>query len=156
MSIEILRGLLRDFGAGIGLPDLAPDDQGYCCLQIGEQMKVSLQYEADEQNLVLFARLCAIDVAMREDAFEMMLTGNLFWAQTKGATLAVEPADNLVFLQAKESVLSLDLPRFNRLLENFVETGETWVQRLKPFAADAADSAVETAPYAAQDYIRLA
>lgn len=158
MSIEIVRGLLRDFGAGIGLPELALDEQGYCCLQIGEQIKVSLQYEADEQDLVLFARLCPIDVAMREEAFEMMLTGNLFWAQTKGATLAVEPADNLAFLLARQKSLSLDLPAFNRLLEDFVETGEAWLRRLRPFAAEAAEAtepAGSEMSGAAQDYIQV-
>jgi hypothetical protein len=85
----------------------------------------------------------------------MMLTGNLFWAQTKGATLAVEPADGLVFLLAKQNSLSLDLPRFNRLIEDFVETGEAWLRRLKPFAADATEPAASETQYAAQDYIKV-
>lgn len=154
MSIEIMRGLLRDFGAGIGLPDLAPDDQGYCCLKIGEQITVSLQYENEEQNLVLFARLGTIDVTMREDAYEMMLTGNLFWSQTRGATLAVEPTGGVAMLFAKENIVALDLTRFNRLLESFVEAGESWIKRLKPFTASDEPAPASTSQVPL-DYIRL-
>ncbi|MEJ0017899.1 MAG: type III secretion system chaperone [Acetobacteraceae bacterium] len=105
-----MRGLLRDFGAGIGLPQLSPDEQGYCCLRIGEEITISLQYEPEAQNLVLFARLCQIDETASEAANEMMLAGNMFWGQTRGATLAVEPVERIVFLLAKEAVVSLDLP----------------------------------------------
>ncbi|MBS0643373.1 MAG: type III secretion system chaperone [Acetobacteraceae bacterium] len=155
MSIDAVRSVLRDLGAGIGLPELAPDDDGYCCLKIGEQITVSMQYESEEQNLVLFARLCAIDPVFREEAYEMLLAGNLFWAQTGGATLAVEPAGGEVMLQAKESTAALDLPRFNRMLQSFVDTGEAWIARLKPFAATPSETAEEP-EYRLPAYVTLA
>lgn len=41
------RTLLAEFGQRIGLPDLAFDDDGYCCLQIEESV---LNIEADEHQ----------------------------------------------------------------------------------------------------------
>lgn len=155
MSIDSLRGLLRDFGAGIGLPDLAPDAEGYCRLKIGERITVTLQYEPQEHALVLFATLARIGEAGREQACEMMLSANLFWAGTRGCTLAVEPVEGAVMLLAKQNVLSLDLPGFNRLLEDFVEAGEDWQRQLEPFATDG-DEALGAPPARVPvDYITL-
>ncbi len=131
MSLDVMRSLLRDFGAGIGLADLAPDDQGYCCLQFGEHVKVSLQYEPEGQDIVVFARLGAIEPEDRALAHEMMLAGNFFWGQTKGGTLAIDPSEGVVFLLMKEKLRALDLPGFEALLERFVAVAEAWQSRLQ-------------------------
>jgi Tir chaperone family protein CesT len=150
MSIEMMNGLLRDFGAGIGLPDLAPDDQGYCCLMIGEAITLSLQYEPEEEELAMFARIGHVDDDQRGEACEMLLAGNLFWAETKGGTLAFEPASGSVFLMMKDRIQALDGPRFNTLLTRFVEAAEEWRQRLRALGGEAA-----LAPPAAEAPARL-
>jgi hypothetical protein len=153
MSLEIMRGLLRDLGASIGLPDLAPDDDGYCCLRIGEHVTVSLQYEPEGQDIALFAKLCQIPQPFRREAYEMMLAGNLFWAQTRGGTLAVEPSDGVVFLLMKEKAQALEFSRFNSMLENFVEAAEDWQRRLENLSDELEDDAGTPPP--SNDYIRL-
>jgi hypothetical protein len=155
MSLDIMRGLLRDFGASIGLPDLEPDNDGYCCLRIGEQVTVSLQYEPEGQDLALFAKLCRIPQQFRFEAYEMMLAGNLFWAQTKGGTLAVEPSEGIVFLLMKEKLQAMDFSRFNALLQGFVEAAEDWQRRLEALSEEL-DEIGADAPVGGADYIRLA
>ena len=155
MSLDLMRALLRDFGAGIGLPDLAPDDDGYCCLAVGEKVTVSLQYEPQGEDLALFARLCQIDPDDRAEAYEMMLSGNLFWAETKGGTLAIEPADGVVFLLMKEKLQALDHARFNAMLEGFVEAAEAWQRRLLPMTDEGAEPTAAVVPLH-PDFVRLA
>jgi hypothetical protein len=154
MSLDLMRSLLRNFGNTIGLPDLAPDDDGYCCLRIGDKVTVSLQYEPEGKDIALFARLCQIPPVTRAEAYEMMLAANLFWAQTRGGTLAVEPTDGVVFLLMKEKAQALENATFNSLLENFVEAAEDWQQRLEPFSDEL--EAVDDGPApSGSDLIRL-
>jgi hypothetical protein len=155
MSVEIMRDLLRNLGAELGLPDLAPDDAGYCCLSFGDAIRVSVQYEPENEDLVLFARLCQIEEGATEPACEMMMAGNLFWADTNGGTLAMDATERFVFLLAKERVQSVDFPRFMTMLERFVQAGEDWQERLRAFTAAAA---ADTRPVTAQipmDQMRL-
>jgi len=149
-----MRNLLRNFGASIGLPDLAPDDDGYCCLRIGDKVTVSLQYEPEGKDIALFSRLCQIPPISRPEAYEMMLSANLFWGQTRGGTLAIEPTDGVVFLLMKEKAQALENASFNSLLENFVEAAEDWQQRLEPFS-DELDAADDGPPPSGSEFIRL-
>jgi hypothetical protein len=154
MSIDLLRALLRDFGREIGLPDLAPDEQGYCCLKIGERIAVSIQYEAEEQDLALFTLLGEVDEPFRPEAYEMLLSANLFWAETRGGMLAVEPGSGAVYLLMKDKIQVVDGTRFRAMLASFVEIGETWQRRLVELAAPGEASEPEPAPLAATGYMQ--
>jgi hypothetical protein len=152
MSIELMNSLLRDFGATIGLPDLAADEGGYCCLAIGERVRISLQYDPEAQDLALFSQLCRIAPETRFEAYEAMLTGNLFWAATRGGTLAIEPSEGCAMLLMKEKLQALDQHRFQALLEAFTEAAENWQDRLAALA-EPEPPPPQGAP---SEYIRLA
>ncbi|MFO1058408.1 MAG: type III secretion system chaperone [Dongiaceae bacterium] len=160
MSIELMRSLLRDLGAEIGIPELAPDEDGFCCLEIGGRVRLSLQYDPEGQDLALFAPLCRLAGGEdRAEAQAAMLAGNMLWAGTQGGTLAVEPAEGTAFLQMKEKIQELDRASLVALVERFVQVAEVWQDRLAAYAADAAEAAApeagESAPRPA-DLIRLA
>jgi hypothetical protein len=152
MSIQLMNGLLRDLGATLGLPDLAADEAGYCCLAIGDRIRVSLQYDPETEDLTLFTRLLRIAPEDRLEAYEAMLAGNLFWARTRGGTLAVEPGEGWVMLLMKERIQVLDGHAFQALLENFVDAAESWQERLSALAEP--ERPAPSGPPA--DYIRLA
>jgi Tir chaperone protein (CesT) family len=154
MSIDVLRGLLRDLGAELGLPELAPDDQGYCSLKIGERITISIQYEPEEQDLVLFTVLGEVGEELRPEAYPILLAGNLFWAETRGGTLAVEPGTGAVFLLMKDKIQAVDGTRFRAMLTDFVETGEIWQKRLEDLAAAEEMPEPEPEPIAAPEYMQ--
>ena len=103
----------------------------------------------------MFAKLCRVPPQFRFEAYETMLAGNLFWAQTKGGTLAVEPSEGVVFLLMKEKLQAMDFPRFNALLEGFVEAAESWQRRLEALS-DEIDEADVATPVGGADHILLA
>jgi hypothetical protein len=130
--------LMHSLGASLGLKTLTPDTQGYCCLQIGERITVSIQYDVEYQDLVMFSRICQLDSNASAEAYELLLNANLLWFQTERATLALDRYDAGVFLQMKEKIEAIDFSRFLSMLEKFVETGEAWQDRLDRFTANKA------------------
>jgi len=129
MSIELANNLMASFGLTIGIEGLCLDDQGYCCLQI-DALDVHLQYDPAQDSLILFARLGPLDEESLADGCVWMMKSNLFWAGTNGATLALQPDSNQVFLQTRTSIRDMDTARFERWMSDFVGSAERWVANL--------------------------
>jgi hypothetical protein len=142
MSSGTLAGLLQDLGDSIGVAGLAPDAQGYCLIGIGEVL-VTMQHEPERDELLLFTRLAVVPEPLHAAACIELLSANLFWIRSGGATFAFEPAEGAVYLQAREPMRVLDTPAFRRLLEGFVETAEAWTARLMALAAAPESAATE-------------
>jgi hypothetical protein len=133
--MDAFRDLLASFGASLGLPELAPDDEGYCALRF-DDLEVHLQYEPEEDELLVFTRLGEIDDDEPAELYGRMLAANLFWQGTGGATLGVQPEDGMVFLSRKVAMRALDDAKFRQLLEQFVNTGDDWRREVESFVSD--------------------
>lgn len=130
MSLELANNLLNAFGITIGLDGLSLDDQGYCCLRF-DDLDTHLQYDQESDHLVVFARLGKLEEEAKADGCAWMMAANLFWAGTNGATLALQPSVNLVFIQAKVLVQGLESERFQSWMEAFVGAADRWVGNLE-------------------------
>jgi Tir chaperone protein (CesT) family len=133
MSAEGFNALLSEFGRKIGLPKLRADESGYCALSF-DDVDAHLQYEGEQDEVVVFTRLGTVDLDDPTETYARLLGGNLFWEGTGGATLAVEPETGMVFLQAKAAVRSLDGAGFGSLLERFIVAAERWRKEIVPDA----------------------
>ena len=134
MSLDLANNLLNTFGLTIGIDGLRLDDQGYCCLRF-DALDTHFQYDQADDSLVLFARLGALDEDALAEGCAWMMNANLFWAGTNGATLALQPGPNLVFLQTKTPVQAMDYPRFERWLGEFVSAADRWAANLQQLNA---------------------
>lgn len=133
--MQAFQSLLASLGQSIGLPDLAPDDEGYCALSFDDLM-VHLQYDPAQDELLAFARLGEIDDDEPAELYARMLAANLFWQGTGGATLGVQPEDGMVFLCRKTPLGPLDDGGFQQLLEQFVNTADSWRGEVARFVSD--------------------
>ncbi len=129
MSLELANQLLADLGKTIGINDLVLDADGYCCLRF-DDLEYHLQYNSDSESLVVFSRIGVLQEDNQAEGLALMMSANLFWSGTNGATLACQPGDNLVFLQNKTRVQGLDYQQFEQWLTEFVGTAEGWVKRI--------------------------
>ena len=125
MPIEAIQSLIAAFGAGIDLPELALDSQGYCALGFDE-LEVHLQFDQQTDDLLAFSSLGQLNDAARPRACELLLHANLFWSGTNGATLALQPGDHTVMLHDRQATTTLDEARLNQWLHAFVTSAEQW------------------------------
>jgi Tir chaperone protein (CesT) family len=129
MAMEAYRGLLASFGQSIGLPELAPDEEGYCALSF-DDLVVHLQHEPEDEEIAAFARIGAVDEDRALEIYEMLLNANQLWAGTAGATLSVQPEDRTVFIAARKPLEVLSDESFSDWLGDFVDITDYWTGRL--------------------------
>ena len=145
----VLRSLIADLGAQMGLGDLALDDHGSLALRFDDSLVVNLQAVADDELLLLDADLGP--PAADERIYPVLLRGNLFWRAALGATVSLtgdEPPH--VVLAQETRWRGQDLGAMVAFLERFLHTAEDWLEvvhdggdaDLEPPSLTAADHAI--------------
>lgn len=137
MSLDLLKSLVQELGQVIQLPDLAPDEDGYCCLSFDEKITVHIQLDKDTNNLTFFTEVGKVEDAHKLYVYEQLLEANVFWLGTHGATLGVNTSTMMANLGYQEPIQNLDFQRFQQLLEGFVNTAESWIDKLPEIHIDA-------------------
>lgn len=144
MSLSHFQALVQQLGARLGAPDMHADDSGYIALTIDE-LDVHFQYEPDDDQVVLFARLPVVDLDRAAEIYGLLLSANLFWQGTRGATFSIDFHTGQVFLADRRGVDGLIEQELEDWLEGFVNTALHWQQRLEaaneggPLFPDTAD-----------------
>lgn len=129
VTLENYKQLLSELGQAVGLPELAPDADNYCCLGFDDKIVLHLQFNAENEILMLFAQIGKIDDAYKAAIYPRILKANLFWQGTGGSTLGVD--DNGEVLMAYQIMIGgMDFQKFQDLLEGFVNTAELWINTL--------------------------
>ena len=131
MSSESFKQLLSELGQAVGLPDLAPDKDNYCCLGFDDKIVTHLQYNEESEVLMLFAQLGTIDEDKTADIYPRLLKANLFWQGTGGATIGVDDETREVLLSYQVAMRLIDFSKFQELLEGFINTAELWINTLE-------------------------
>lgn len=141
--------LLKELGLTMGLPDLRFDDRGCARLVFDSKVAVNFENDAEAGEVQLYSTLAPLPAGDREPLYRLLCEGNLFGAQTAGATLAVDPLAGEVVLCRAIAVEGADAAGVARLLERFVATAEEWSGRLAsgaPASRSAAPAAAEQPP----------
>ncbi len=131
MSLNNYRALLTKLGENVGLPDLAPDEDNYCCLGFDDKIIVHLQYNEENEVLMLFGQLGEIKEEWAEQLYPRILKANMFWQGTGGATLGVDDETREIMMSYQIGIRFLDFPKFQELLEGFINTAELWINTLE-------------------------
>ncbi len=131
MSKENYIQLLSELGQSVGLPKLAPDDDNYCCLGFDDKIVVHLQYNEENDVVMLFCQIGIVDEDKAKAIYPRLLKANLFWQGTGGATIGLDDETREVLMAYQISVDGMDYPKFQELLEGFVNTSELWINTLE-------------------------
>lgn len=131
MSVENFKRLITELGANVGLPDLAPDEDNYSCLGFDDKIIVHLQYNKDHEVMMMFCQIGIVDEAYREYIFPRVLKANMFWQGTGGATLGADEDSGEILMSYQANVQFMEYPKFQELLEGFINTAELWIKTLE-------------------------
>lgn len=112
----------------LGIGPLDTDDHGVSIFSFED---IDLMLAADEQSFTVFAR---VGEAPHKDVefLESLLSANLFWQDTDGATLAIEPDSRAVIIAKRLAASEVDSAEaLGLLLETFTRTAIAWTQTLE-------------------------
>lgn len=121
--------LLHSFGKSVGIPDLCPDANGYCCLSFDEEF-IHMEYNDVTHQLFLSSNVGSLPAGDRTRLYESLLEANYFFRNTKGATLSIDIPSEHVVLVYQTPIESLDDHRFECLIENFLTVTEEWRSKI--------------------------
>jgi hypothetical protein len=128
--------LLKEFGASIGLTDVAFNDDGYCGLTFDGAVTVNLQAAHAAPRVRLYALAGDVDESRRAEVFEAMLRANLFGAGTSGAALSLEGDPPRAVLEREVVCDGLTGEDLAAEVERFVEAVEDWTAYVSGSAPD--------------------
>ena len=122
--IELYESLIRDFAKLHGLPSETLLLTGE--LNLGE-VAVSLIYEGDETSgeITLVGEIGWPKSGNELEMYKAMLQGNLLWAGTSGATLALDEQKGAVAC-ARVALEELNAERLTDLITEFADTVGFW------------------------------
>lgn len=130
-----LAPLLAQLGENLGLPGLAPDDGGLCILTF-DDLAVSLQQVPDREEAIVFSRIGTLPADASPKVLRTLLAANLFWSDTRGLTLSLEPGDGAVIACERLPLVGVAFPQFHRDVERFVRVAAAWTREIEDLLAE--------------------
>lgn len=132
MSEERIRinDALREFSTFIGAPPLALDEQGVCAFTYEQTLQIALELPPGSSNLYLHAPVMPVPALDQTAFYERLLRWNAYCLRTRGATLALDPAEARILLCYLCPVEVIDQTLLGNLLTNFVTTLKALIDEL--------------------------
>ncbi|NBU89563.1 MAG: CesT family type III secretion system chaperone, partial [Betaproteobacteria bacterium] len=118
--------MLAEFGERLGIGPLTFDDDQTAAIAFSEDLIVLLSLEEDA--LLTYAKVGTALDGNAEFA-EALLSANLFWEDTRGATVSLEPFSRAILLALRTPADSIASPQvLESHLEAFAELAQEWQQ----------------------------
>lgn len=130
MSEQVARDLLSEFGARIKLPTLDLDEEGNACIDVDEAYVINLEYDADEDALLLYAWLGPVPERNTIEILRRLLSANYFWTESDGATLSIEEETNGIVLIDRIRCQNFDIDLFELHMQRYMAVVERWLKIL--------------------------
>ena len=130
---ENIQTLLIAFAEKLGIGPLATGEDGVSVLSFEE---VDLLLTSDAQSMTLFARLGTAP-AGDTDLLETLLAANLFWQETQGATLSLEPYSRMVVIAQRIAASEVQtLEMLETAIESFARSAIEWSRTIRALEAE--------------------
>jgi len=130
MSLTSYQALIAELGQTLGQADMAAGDDGYVGLVIDDH-EIHIQHDAEDDVVVLFARLPEADPARRDAINAMLLAANVLWQGTRGATFSADLDTGRIFLADRRGLAELDVESLSVWIERFANVAAHWRERIE-------------------------
>ena len=121
--------LIQGLSAHLGV-ELEPADESTVHVSF-DGLPLLLEHLPDAEQILLAAPIAPAPPQGSEAICRELLKGQYLFAETMGATLALDAEENFVCLQIAPSLRVLTPENFPILVENFLNVAEAWRERLK-------------------------
>lgn len=138
--------LLQQLGLAMNLPGLSFDANGCARLLVDGRTAINCENDVSGGCIHLYASIAPIPPEGREAVFRQLLEGNLFGAQTFGATLAVDTLYDEILLCRSIPVAGAEVAGLSQVLESFIAATDDWTQRLAGPVASELPGSLADAP----------
>lgn len=124
-----LAELIRELGAGLGLSDVEPDEDGAATIVIDDTLEIVVEPGEGGQGVLISAAVGALPADAREAALAELLEANLMGQGVGAAALAIDPDQEEIVLCRVILKSDLDFEDFDRELVAFVNALRFWRER---------------------------
>ena len=126
MSLNVLSGLLSDFGASIGIADLSLDDEGRVNLMF-DDIPLSIELDEGDESVSIYSLIDRLPPTFDcSPLYAMLLNANYIHQGTDGATLGVDEKTRNVVLIRREKLMQMRAAEFEADIERFINLAEHW------------------------------
>jgi hypothetical protein len=123
--------LLAAFGKMLTVEGLQfGEEDNSCVLLFDDDLTLSIEYDDPAERLVFSIYLDSLSYEPAEPLLRELLAANLYWIGGGGATLCLEGSTGAILLLYASRIAELDDARFERIVENLLDTAERWRERI--------------------------
>ena len=121
--------VIQDFGASIGLPDLAFNSVNLCSLSF-DDLVVNLGLSPDADHLSAHIWLAALEPEDHAEACRVMAEANYLMTAVHGACIGMSRQSGDVVLSARMHEQQLTLSSLQQWLQDLLNLAQSWRGRL--------------------------
>lgn len=122
--------LLKEYGKSVGLPALGFDAHGCARLRFDSGGEVNLEVDPSGEWIHLYAVLGPVLPGPNDGLYLRLLQANNFGADTRGATLSIDPSRNEILLCQRVATDVRDAFVLGAAIENFGAAAREWTGSL--------------------------
>ena len=130
ISYETANALLKEFSLQEELEPMQLDEDNYCLLVSADEHVVHIRFDDEQGTFIVLGSIGTLsedeEVSRRE--MRELLTANLMWQDTKGATITLAPETDTVLLQQMWLPEQATVEKFSAFLQSFVILMWFWEQ----------------------------
>ena len=130
ISYETANALLKEFSLQEELEPMQLDEDNYCLLVSADEHVVHIRFDDEQGTFIVLGSIGTLsedeEVSRRE--MRELLTANLMWQDTKGATITLAPETDTVLLQHMWLPEQATVEKFSAFLQSFVILMGFWEQ----------------------------
>lgn len=137
--MNLLQPYIAALAERIGIPLETPPDGAFTALLDGKRLLIKT---LENGGAILFYMEVGRPLLFRRgDVLTALMGGNLFLAETKGAALSYDAANQMVGLNLLLPLHHLEAEEFINAVDNVVAAAEDWGEKLKQLNTEAEESA---------------